>query len=124
MLQGMAASSGPAQATVAENYVELAGIRGVTRRTIQNWCKRPTARKLLAEVEERELRLAVKKREYVSIEEVRQTWTRLVGWVKGLLRNKFENELPPILSGLDATAVQEESRRAIDEVLAVLNLGH
>ena len=31
MLQGMAASSGPAQATVAENYVELAGILGVTQ---------------------------------------------------------------------------------------------
>ena len=82
------------------------------------------ARKLLAEVEERELRLAVKKREYVSIEEVRQTWTRLVGRAKELLRNKFENELPPILSGLDATAIQEESRRAIDEVLSVLNSGH
>jgi hypothetical protein len=82
------------------------------------------ARKLLAEVEERELRLAVKKREYVSLEEVRQTWTRLVGRAKELLRNKFENELPPILSGLDATAIQEESRRAIDEVLSVRNLGH
>jgi DNA-binding transcriptional regulator YdaS (Cro superfamily) len=81
------------------------------------------ARKLLAEVEERELRLAVKKREYVSIEEVRQTWTRLVGRAKELLRNKFENELPPILSGLDATAIQEESRRAIDEVLGVLHSG-
>jgi hypothetical protein len=79
------------------------------------------ARKLLAEVEERELRLAVKKREYVSIEEVRQTWTRLVGRAKELLRNKFENELPPILSGLDATAIQQESRRAIDEVLSVLH---
>jgi len=56
--------------------------------------------------------------------EVRQTWTRLVGRAKELLRNKFENELPPILSGLDATAIQEESRRAIDEVLAVLNSGH
>jgi hypothetical protein len=161
MLQGMAASSGPAQATVAENYVELAGILGVTRRTIQNWRKRPTApkpaangfhdvaawrefmtrhdlkgdapatdeetalraRKLLAEVEERELRLAVKKGDYVSIEEVRQTWTRLVGRAKELLRNKFENELPPILSGLDATAIQEESRRAIDEVLSVLHSG-
>jgi phage terminase Nu1 subunit (DNA packaging protein) len=162
MLQGMAASSGPAQATVAENYVELAGILGVTRRTIQNWRKRPTApksaangfhdvaawrefmtrhdlkgdapaadeetalraRKLLAEVEERELRLAVKKGDYVSIEEVRQTWTRLVGRAKELLRNKFENDLPPILSGLDATAIQEESRRAIDEVLSVLHSGN
>ncbi len=161
MLQGMAASSGPAQATVAENYVELAGILGVTRRTIQNWRKRSgapkaaangfhdvsawrefmhrhdlkgdavatdeetalRARKLLAEVEERELRLAVKKGDYVSIEEVRQTWTRLVGRAKELLRNKFENELPPILSGLDATAIQEECRRAIDEVLSVLHSG-
>jgi hypothetical protein len=59
----------------------------------------------------------------VSIEEVRQTWTRLVGRAKELLRNKFENELPPILSGLDATAIQEESRRAIDEVLNVLHSG-
>lgn len=160
MLQEMAA--GPSQArTVADNYVELAKILNVTRRTLQNWRKRADApkpaangfhevaawrefmhrhdltgdaaatdeetalraRKLLAEVEERELRLAVKKREYVSIEEVRQTWTRLVGRAKELLRNKFENELPPILSGLDATGIQEESRRAIDEVLAVLHSG-
>jgi len=161
MLQGMAATV-VQTSSVAENYVELAKILGVTRRTLQNWRKRRDApppaangfhevsawrefmhrhdlkgdavatdeetalraRKLLAEVEERELRLAVKKREYVSIEEVRQTWTRLVGRAKELLRNKFENELPPILSGLDATAIQEESRRAIDEVLAVLNSGH
>lgn len=81
------------------------------------------ARKLLAEVEERELRLAVKKREYVAIEEVRQTWTMLVGRAKELLRNKFENELPPILSGLDATGIQEECRKAIDEVLSILHSG-
>ena len=81
------------------------------------------ARKLLAEVEERELRLAVKKREYVAIEEVRQTWTTLVGRAKELLRNKFENELPPVLSGLDATGIQEECRKAIDEVLGILHSG-
>lgn len=81
------------------------------------------ARKLLAEVEERELRLAVKKREYVSIEEVRETWTKLVGRAKDLLRNKFEMELPPVLSGLDATAIQAECQRAIDEVLGVLHSG-
>lgn len=101
MLQVMAASSGSAQATVADNYVELAHILEVTWRSIQNWQKRsdapklatngfhemtawhefmsrhdmkgdaPTAnkdtalraRKLLAAVAERELRLAVKKRE-------------------------------------------------------------
>ena len=81
------------------------------------------ARKLLAEVEERELKVAVRKGQYVSIEEVRLEWTSLVGKATALLRNKFENELPPILSGLDATAIQEECRKAIDEVLSVLHAG-
>lgn len=127
MLQEMAA--GPSQArAVADNYVELAKILNVTRRTLQNWRKRADApkpaangfhevaawrefmhrhdltgdaaatdeetalraRKLLAEVEERELRLAAKKREYVSIEEARQTWTRLVGPAKELLAQPLD----------------------------------
>lgn len=82
------------------------------------------ARKLLAEVEDRELKVAVKKALYVSIEEVSLEWARVAGRVTSLLRNKFENELPPILSGLDATGIQEENRRAIDEVLTLLNQGH
>lgn len=82
------------------------------------------ARKLLAEVEERELKVAVRKGQYVSIEAVRLEWTSLVGKATALLRNKFENELPPILSGLDATAIQEECRKAIDEVLSTLHQGH
>jgi hypothetical protein len=81
------------------------------------------ARKLLAEVEERELRLAVKRGEFITVEEVRVTWTNLVGQATALLRRKFENELPPILSGLDATGIQEECRKAIDEVLSVLHAG-
>ena len=81
------------------------------------------ARKLLAEVEERELRLAVKRGEFIPIEQVRSDWTNLVGQATALLRRKFENELPPILSGLDATGIQEECRKAIDEVLSVLHAG-
>ena len=104
MLQGMASGAG-STATVAENYVELARILGVTRRSLQNWRKRKDApkavangfhevaawrdefmqrhglegdpvgtdaesalraRKLLAEVEERELRLAVKRGEFFA----------------------------------------------------------
>ena len=79
------------------------------------------ARKLLAEVEDRELKVAIKKQFYVSVEEVRHTWTTLVGRATSLLRNKFENELPPILSGHDAMGIQAECRRAIDEVLNVLH---
>ncbi len=162
MLTDLAAGGAGQAPTVAENYVELAKILGVTRRTLQNWRKRPDApkpmangfhdvqawrefmarndlhgepvatdaetalraRKLLADVEERELRLAVRKREYVPLEEVRETWTKLIGGgAKALLRNKFEMELPPILSGLDATAIQEECRKAIDEVLTILHTG-
>ena len=50
-------------------------------------------------------------------------WTNLVGQPPALLRRKFENELPPILSGLDATGIREECRKAIDEVLSVLHAG-
>jgi len=79
------------------------------------------ARRLLADVEERELRLAIRRGDYVTVEEVRQTWTELVAQATSMLRRKFEQELPPILSGLDATGIQEESRRAIDEVLSILH---
>ena len=81
------------------------------------------ARKLLAEVEERELKVAVRKGLYVTVEDVRRTWTTQVGRATALLRNKFESELPPILSGLDATGIQEECRKAIDEVLTILHEG-
>jgi muramidase (phage lysozyme) len=79
------------------------------------------ARKLLAEVEERELRLGIRRGDFVAVEEVRQTWTEFVAQATAMLRKKFEQELPPILSGLDATSIQEESRRAIDEVLTILH---
>ena len=81
------------------------------------------ARKLLAEVEERELRLGIKRGDFVAVEEVRQAWTELVAQATSMLRKKFEQELPPILSGLDATGIQEEARAAIDEVLTILNQG-
>lgn len=82
------------------------------------------ARKLLAETEEKEIRVAIRKREWVRMDEVAETWATGVGQAVNLLRKKFENELPPILSGLDAPAIQLECRKAIDEVLALLNSGN
>ncbi len=81
------------------------------------------ARKLLAEVEERELRLAVRRQEYIPVEVVREEWTTRVGRAMQLFRSKLEMELPPILSGLDAAAIQEECQRAIDEVARMLHEG-
>ena len=65
----------------------------------------------------------MKKRECVALPEVREMWTKRISRTKDLLRNKFELELPPILSGLDATGIQEECRKAIDEVLGILHSG-
>ena len=74
-----------------------------------------------AEVEEREFRLAVRRGEFVGVEQVRSDWTKVVSQATSLLRRKFEQELPPVLSGLDATGIQGECRKAIDEVLAILH---
>lgn len=79
------------------------------------------ARKLLAEVEDRELRVAIKRGDFVPIELVANEWTNKVGRAVALLRNKFESELPPVLSGLDAAGIQAECRKAIDEVLTLLH---
>ena len=80
-------------------------------------------RKLRAEAEDRELRVAQKKQLYVRAEEVRRAWKANVESATMLFRSKFEQELPPILSGLDAMGIQEECRRAIDEVLTMLHEG-
>jgi hypothetical protein len=79
------------------------------------------ARKLLAEVEDREWRLKVRQGDYFEVEEVRQFWTESIARATAMLRKKFEQELPPLLTGLDAAAIQEENRRAIDEVLTMLH---
>ena len=81
------------------------------------------ARKLLAEVEERELKVGIRKGQFVLLANVRQDWLTQVGRAIALLRAKFENELPPILSGQDAQGIREECARAIDEVCKVLHTG-
>jgi hypothetical protein len=81
------------------------------------------ARKLLAEVEERELKVGIKKGEFALLADVRRDWLTQVGKAIALLRAKFENELPPILSGQDAQGIREECARAIDEVCKVLHTG-
>jgi len=65
----------------------------------------------------------VKKGEYVPLDQVREEWIGLVAQATSILRAKFENELPPVLSGLDATGIQAECRKAIDEVLRCLHEG-
>jgi transcriptional regulator with XRE-family HTH domain len=100
-------------------FVRINGLKGSTKPVVNEEALK--ARKLLAEVEERELRIAIKKGEYVPLDKVREEWIGFVAQATSVLRAKFENELPPVLSGLDATGIQRECRRAIDEVLRCLH---
>ncbi len=81
------------------------------------------ARKLLAEVEDREIRTAVLKGEYVPLEQVRQEWTSHVGKARALLEARLLNECPPILSGMDAVSIREELQKVLDEVYTTLHSG-
>ncbi|MEI8309732.1 MAG: hypothetical protein WCH98_03145 [Verrucomicrobiota bacterium] len=100
-------------------FVRLRGLKGI--RTAPHNEEALKARKLLAEVEEREIKVAIKKGDYIRVEDVRSEWIGLVAQATAILRAKFENELPPVLSGLDATGIQAECRKAIDEVLRALH---
>jgi DNA-binding transcriptional MerR regulator len=81
------------------------------------------ARKLLAEVEERELKLAIKRGHFVALDQVRQEWTTRVGQAIALMRARLEMEAPPILAGLDAFGIQDRLAKIIDEICAALHSG-
>jgi len=81
------------------------------------------ARKLLAEVEEKEIKTSVLKGEYVQLELVRQEWTANVGKARALLEARLLNELPPLLSGMDAVSIREELDKVIYEFYSTLHTG-
>lgn len=78
------------------------------------------ARKLLAEVEERELRLAVRRGELIEVEKVLGEWTRQVGRSRALMEARLLNELPPVLCGKDAVGIRGEMERFVGEFCGVL----
>ncbi|MBN2069597.1 MAG: hypothetical protein JW739_08180 [Opitutales bacterium] len=102
-------------------FVKTKGLNAGTK--VENKFEALKARKLLAEIEERELKTAILKEEYVSLDLVRTVWTTNVGKAIALMRAKFENELPPILSGMDAISIQSECQAAIDEVCRAIHEG-
>ena len=123
-LEGAPRAASNGQYPVAEwrEFVRVRGLKSNAPIAVGNE-EALKARKLLAEVEEREIKVAIKKGEYVLIEEVRRSWFTQVGKAIALMRAKFENELPPILSGKDAQGIREECARAIDEVCKGLHAG-
>ena len=81
------------------------------------------ARKLLAEVEERELKVAIRKGDYVLVSEVREAWTRLAGRARARLETRLLNELPPVLSGKDAHGIRRELESVLTEAITLLHQG-
>ena len=81
------------------------------------------ARKLLAEVEEREFRLSVRRGEFVSVEQVKREWTTAVGRARALLEARLLNEYPPILSGKDAHGIREDMDKLVAEFYQTLHAG-
>lgn len=115
-----AASNGMWSVADWREFVRVRGFKGTTKPAPHNE-EALKARKLLAEVEEREIKVAIRKGDYIRVVDVRSEWIGLVAQATAILRAKFENELPPVLSGLDATGIQAECRKAIDEVLRALH---
>lgn len=75
------------------------------------------ARKLLAEIEDRELRVALKKGQYVLKAEVEAEWFRRFAVLKNLLYTKLTYEVPPLAVGRDAIAIQKLNQDALDNAL-------
>lgn len=75
------------------------------------------ARKLLAEIEDRELRVAQRKGLYTLVSEVEAEWHRRMASLKNLLYSKLTMELPPLCVGKSAIEILQLNRDALDSVL-------
>ncbi len=82
------------------------------------------ARDLLAKCEEREFKNAVKRGEYVSIEEVRLVWGECCAQVIQLLEKALMDEQPPILAGMDdPIEIRQNNERVLTEARRILHSG-
>ena len=94
-------------------FVELNGLKG----SVQPDADALKARKLLAEIEDRELKVALKRGLYVFKAEVEAEWHRRMAVLKNLLYAKLTLELPPLCAGHDAVDIQQFNQAALDAVL-------
>ena len=100
-------------------YIEEAGLKGATLSETESL----KARKLLAEIEDRELKVSLKKGLYVLKSAVRQEWLTRIGQARALLEARLLNELPPVIAGKKPTAIRQELERVILEFYRTLHTG-
>jgi len=81
------------------------------------------SRDLLAKCEERELKNAIRRGEFVSVEEVRTVWTSLISQSLQMLEKALLDELPPILAGKEPIEIRNELEAALNEVRRLVHKG-
>ncbi|WP_038168529.1 hypothetical protein [Verrucomicrobium sp. BvORR106] len=79
--------------------------------------------KLSVEVQEREFRLSVLRKEYVPISAVRDRWQFNVEQAVMTLRKKLEDEAPPLLEGKTALEIRQELAGVVDSFISIMNAG-
>jgi len=95
-------------------FVRLNGLKGGKELSGANQ-EALKARRLLVDIEERELRLAIKRGDYLHKEEVRRNIIEGMARLFAILHKRLEDELPPLSCGKDAVGIREENARALDE---------
>lgn len=94
-------------------FIRARGLKGASEPTGDTETLK--ARRLLVDIEERELRLAIKRGQYLHKDDVRQAVTTAVSRLFAILHKRLEDELPPLCVGKDAVSIREENTRALDE---------
>lgn len=94
-------------------FIDANGLKGAT----QPDSDALKARKMLAEIEDRELKVALKKGLYVLRGDVEAEWHRRMAVLKNLLYAKLTLELPPLCAGQDAIGIQQMNQAALDAAL-------
>lgn len=79
-------------------------------------------RELIADVRKKEILLGALEERYVPIEKISEVWTTHIGQIRQILESRFLNELPPILTTLDAVQIREKMQEVLDECYKLLSV--
>lgn len=78
---------------------------------------------LKVKIAERAFKLAKEKEQYIHAEIVRETVMGLAAEAIKLLRDRLENELPPIIEGQDAVFVRVEMEKVVSDFCEAIHSG-
>jgi len=99
------------------DWREFVRVRGLKGAIMPHNDEALKARKLLAEVEDRELKVSLRKGLYLLKADVEAQWNRRFAILKTLLYSKFTLELPPLCAGKDAVDLQQLFEESLDNTL-------